>query len=231
MSRERVLIVEDDEDILELVRYTIAKDGYDVSTVRTGEDALALAAARPPDLVVLDLMLPELSGFQVCARLKADPRTRHIPVVMLTAKGEETDIVAGLELGADDYIVKPFSPRVLLARIASVLRRRGREPADETAILRIRDLVINPGKHEVTVGDRSVTLTATEFRILHFLARRAGWVYDRGRIAEAIHGEGYSTTSRSVDVQIAALRKKLGPAGAQLETVRGAGYRFKEPTG
>jgi two-component system, OmpR family, alkaline phosphatase synthesis response regulator PhoP len=229
MARGRILVVEDEEDILELIRYALVKEGYDVSVAPTGEEGLTSARKEPPDLIVLDLMLPELSGFEVCAQLKADPRTRDIPVVMLTARNDESDIVAGLTLGADDYIVKPFSPRVLVARMKSVLRRLSRDPVDAKTTLTLRDLVINPGKHEVTVRGKPVHLTATEFRILHFLASRPGWVFDRSRIADAVHGgEGYIATSRTVDVQIASLRKKLGPAGTYIETVRGTGYRCKE---
>ena len=228
MARGKILVVEDDEDILELIRYTVAKEGYDVTGVPRGEDAITQARSNMPDLIILDLMLPEISGFQVCSELKADIRTQHIAIIMLTAKNAEADIVTGLELGADDYIVKPFSPRVLLARVAAVLRRKARQPISTDTVIKRHELVINPGKHEVIAGSKRVKLTATEFRILHFLASRPGWVFARTSIAEAIHGDGYPATSRSVDVQIASLRKKLGPAGQYIETVRGAGYRFRE---
>lgn len=228
MAKGKILIIEDDEDILELVRYTVAKEGYEVTGVLSGEEGLAVARSTLPDLIILDLMLPEVSGFQVCAQLKADERTQHIAIVMLTAKTDEADIVAGLELGADDYIAKPFSPRVIVARIGSVLRRRAREPVNQNSVLKVHDLMINPGKHEVTVKSKRIQLTATEFRILHFLASRPGWVFPRTRIADAVHGEGLPATSRSVDVQISALRRKLGPAGKLIETIRGAGYRFRE---
>lgn len=227
MPRGKILVVEDEEDIRELVRYTAAKEGYEVTGVPTGEEGLAAARASLPDLIILDLMLPQLSGYQVCSQLKTDDRTQHIAIMMLSAKGEEADIVAGLELGADDYIVKPFSPSVLMARVSSVLRRRAREPVTDTTTIKLHDIVIVPGKHEVIARDRRIQLTATEFRILHFLASRPGWVFARTRIAEAVHGESCPTTSRSVDVQIAALRKKLGAAGKLIETVRGAGYRFR----
>jgi two-component system phosphate regulon response regulator PhoB len=229
MATARILVVDDEEDILELVRYNLAKDGYEVALAATGEEALAAMAAHPPDLLVLDLMLPGLDGLEVCRRVRSDPRTAPVCIVMLTAKGQEADIVAGLELGADDYVTKPFSPRVLIARIRAALRRRTRQAAgDEDAEVAIDDLVIRPGRHEVLVQGNSVDLTFTEFRLLHFLARRPGWVFTRQQIVNGVRGEDYPVTDRSVDVQIVGLRKKLGPAGRRIETVRGVGYRFKE---
>jgi len=229
MATARILVVDDEEDILELVRYNLAKDGYEVALAATGEEALAAMAAYPPDLLVLDLMLPGLDGLEVCRRVRSDPRTAPVCIVMLTAKGQEADIVAGLELGADDYVTKPFSPRVLIARIRAALRRRTRQAAgDEDAEVAIDDLVIRPGRHEVLVQGNSVDLTFTEFRLLHFLARRPGWVFTRQQIVNGVRGEDYPVTDRSVDVQIVGLRKKLGPAGRRIETVRGVGYRFKE---
>ena len=228
MKRENILVVEDEEEIRELVRYNLAKEGYSVSLTGSGEEALRKARASLPHLVILDLMLPGLDGLEVCKVLKGDPATREVRVVMLTAKGEEADIVAGLELGADDYITKPFSPRVLIARIRAVLRRKAGEPAGETTVIHIHNLVIHPGRHEVLVDGETVTLTSTEFRVLHVLARRPSWVLTRSQISEAIHGMDYPVTDRSVDVQIVALRKKLGSAGRYIETVRGVGYRFKE---
>jgi two-component system phosphate regulon response regulator PhoB len=228
MTRERILVVEDEEEIQELLRYNLAKEEYQVSLAGTGEEALASARGHPPDLVLLDLMLPGVDGLEVCRRLRADPATREVPIVMLTAKGEEVDIVTGLELGADDYITKPFSPRVVIARVRAVLRRRATQPVGESAVVRIHNLVIHPGRHEVLVDSEPVTLTSTEFRVLHVLARRPGWVFTRLQISEAVHGTDYPVTDRSVDVQIAALRKKLGTAERYIETVRGVGYRLKE---
>ncbi|MFH0962896.1 MAG: response regulator transcription factor [Planctomycetota bacterium] len=228
MSREKILVVEDDEDIHELVGYNLSKDGYRVLNATTGEDGIEIARLQVPALVVLDLMLPELDGLEVCRILKSDAKTQGIAIVMLTAKGEEPDIVAGLELGADDYVTKPFSPRVLLARIRAVLRRKAREPVREDSPLRVHDVIIHPGRHEVTVSGKPVDLTSTEFRVLHLLARRPGWVFTRSRIVSAVHGDDYPVTDRSVDVQIAGLRKKLGDAGECVETVRGVGYRFRE---
>lgn len=228
MAKENILIVEDEEDILELVAYNLTKEGFRVKGVLTGEDALKKATKESPDLILLDLMLPGLDGLDVCRTLKSDPETKHIPVIMLTAKGEESDIITGLELGADDYLTKPFSPKVLIARIRAVLRRKSRQPEDKTSVLNIHDLIIHPGRHEVLINGNSITLTATEFRILHYLARRPGWVFTREQIVDAVHGEDYPVTNRSVDVQIVGLRKKLGQAENYIETVRGLGYRFKE---
>jgi len=228
MSRERVLVVDDEEDILELVEYNLAKEGYRVTCVATGEEALAEVRRRAPGLVVLDLMLPGVNGLEVCRLLKRDPATAGVPVVMLTAKGEEADVVTGLELGADDYVTKPFSPRVLMARVKAVLRRKAKGPLSEQVVVEIHDIAINPGRHEVLVRGEPVTLTYTEFRLLHFLARRPGWVFTRQQIIDAVRGEGYPVTDRAVDVQVAGLRKKLGECGSYVETVRGVGYRFKE---
>lgn len=228
MPKEKILVVEDERDILELIKYNLVKDDYRVTGVGTGEDGLARARAEMPDLVLLDLMLPGVDGLEVCRKLKNDPNTSQIAIVMLTAKGEEADIVAGLEMGADDYITKPFSPRILTARIKAVMRRRAIEPPDETATVNMHELVIHPGRHEVRINDEAINLTATEFRVLQLLSRRPGWVFTRRQIVDAVHGDDYPVTERSVDVQIVGLRKKLGPAGDYIETVRGVGYRFKE---
>jgi len=232
MARETVLVVDDEEDILELVKYNLAKEGYTVVAVASGEDALAASRTKLPDAVVLDLMLPGLDGLEVCRRMKSDPTMRHIPIVMLTAKGTEADIVTGLELGAADYVTKPFSPRVLTARVKAVLRR-DTESTDEGGVLRVRQLTIHPGRHEVLAGDVPVNLTATEFRILVFLARRPGWVFTRQQIVDAAQGDDVYVadrfvTDRSVDVHIVSLRRKLGPCGAYIETVRGVGYRLRD---
>lgn len=228
MARESILVVEDDDDIRELLRYNLAKEGFQVVAAPSGEEALKTVRAALPDLILLDLMLPGVDGLEVCRLLKQDPQTRNLPIVMLTAKGEEADIVAGLELGADDYITKPFSPRVLLARLRAVLRRRRVEAPTATAPLKVHELVIHPGRHEVLLAGRPADLTVTEFRLLHLLARQPGWVFTRAQIVRQVHGEDYPVTDRAVDVQIVSLRKKLGPYGNYIETVRGIGYRFKE---
>ncbi|GAB6165011.1 response regulator transcription factor [Thermostilla marina] len=228
MARETILLVEDEVEIQELLRYNLAKEGYQPLVAGSGEEAFRLLREHVVDLILLDLMLPGIDGLTVCRRLKADPDTQSAPVIMLTAKGEEADIVAGLELGADDYVPKPFSLRVLIARIRSVLRRVHSEPTDGEGPLSVHDIVIHPGRHEVTVAGKPVALTPTEFRVLHFLARRPGWVFTRSQIADAVHGEENVVTDRSVDVQIVGLRRKLGEAGKYVETVRGVGYRFRE---
>jgi len=228
MVKQKILVVDDEEDILELLKFNLSREGYQVLCAVSGEQALRLVRPENPDLIVLDLMLPGIDGLEVTRRLKNDPDTKNIPIVMLTAKGEEADIVTGLELGADDYITKPFSPRILVARIRAVLRRKIKEPLEETSVLRIHDLEIDPGRHEVLVNEEPVQLTFTEFGILNYLARRPGWVFTRFQIVEAVRGEDHSVTDRSVDVQIVGLRKKLGLAGKYVETVRGVGYRFKE---
>jgi two-component system alkaline phosphatase synthesis response regulator PhoP len=228
MAKETILVVEDEEDILELVRYNLNKEGYRVTGVLSGEEGLRLAKSHPPDLIILDLMLPGMEGLTVCRELKQDLRTREVPIIILTAKGEEADIVAGLELGADDYVTKPFSPRVLLARVRAVLRRLRAEKVGESESLEIHGMVIHPGRHEVLVEGRGVDLTVTEFRLLAFLARRPGWVFTRAQIVQGVQGEDYAVSERAVDVQIVGLRKKLGSAGQYIETVRGVGYRLKE---
>jgi two-component system phosphate regulon response regulator PhoB len=228
MATGHILIVEDELDIQELLQYNLSREGYTVSCAVTGEEGLRRAQTKPPDLVVLDLMLPGVDGLEVCRRLKKDPASENIPIVMLTAKGEESDIVAGLELGADDYVTKPFSTKVLVARVRAVLRRRSKPLGEKDAIIRIHNLVIDPHRHEVLRGDEPVQLTYTEFRLLQVLAGRPGWVFTRYQIVDAIRGEDYPVTDRSVDVQVVGLRKKLGAAGEYIETVRGVGYRFKD---
>ncbi|MBI3837255.1 MAG: response regulator transcription factor [Planctomycetia bacterium] len=228
MATERVLVVDDEEDLLELIRYNLSKEGYQVRCVYTGEMAIREAKRHLPDLILLDLLLPMVDGLSVCKILKNDPQTQHIPIVMVTAKTEEADVVSGLELGADDYITKPFSPRVLLARIRAVLRRHLKQSMDDSSTIKIRELVIHPGRHEVLLRGRPLDLTFTEFRLLQFLARKPGWAFSRSQIVDAVKGEDYPVTERSVDVQVAGLRKKLADLGSYIETVRGVGYRFRE---
>jgi len=228
MAKEKILVVDDEEDILELLRFNLSRERYQVSCALTAEKALSLVQSEAPDLIVLDLMLPGIDGLEVARQLKNDPATKNIPIVMLTAKGEEADIVTGLELGADDYITKPFSPRILLARVRAVLRRKATVSQEKESVIRVHDLTIHPGRHEVLVDGKPVQLTFTEFGILNYLARRPGWVFTRSQIVDAVRGDDYFVTDRSVDVQIVGLRKKLGPAGKCIETVRGIGYRFKD---
>ncbi len=222
-----VLLVEDEQDIRELLEYNLSRDGFTVNAVETGEQALSSVGAMPPDLILLDLMLPGMDGLQVCRRLKSDGATANIPIVMLTAKGEESDIITGLELGADDYITKPFSPKVVVARARAVLRRRAESIHAEDEVLNFGELSLHPGRHEVLVNGHKVELTNSEFRILHHMARRPGWVFTRYQLVDAVHGEKYAVSDRSVDVMIVGLRRKLGDSGHHIETVRGVGYRFR----
>jgi len=230
MTKEIILVVDDEEDILELVRFTLSREGFTILCAASGEAAWDLLKTQRVHLLVLDLMLPGMDGLALARRLKGEPRTQAIPIVMLSAKGEEADIVSGLELGADDYVTKPFSPRVLTARVRAVLRRQSQPESAEDEVLEIEDLVIDSGRRSVLAGGSAVNLTYTEFQVLSFLARRPGWVFTRTQIVDAVRGDDYPVTDRSVDVQIVGLRKKLGDSGHYIETVRGVGYRFKEKT-
>ena len=228
MPKENILVVDDEEDILELIQFNLAREGYQITGAASGEEALKKAGSKSFDLIVLDLMLPGIDGLEVAKSLKNGEKTKQIPIVMLTAKGEEADVVTGLELGADDYITKPFSPRILVARIRAALRRKANQSDDESAVIKIHGLKIHPQRRSVTAGEQQIDLTYTEFQVLYILARRPGWVYTRSQIVDKVRGSDYPVTDRSVDVQIVGLRKKLGAYGKHIETVRGVGYRFKE---
>jgi two-component system phosphate regulon response regulator PhoB len=228
MAGETILIVEDEADIAEVITFNLTREGYKVITAADGQKGLMLAQSKLPDVVLLDLMLPGMGGLDVCRALKKDQKTSRISIIIVSAKGEESDVVTGLEMGADDYIAKPFSIKVLVARLRTVLRRRREPPAQKDAVIRIHDLVINPGRHEVLVKGKAVDMTFSEFRMLHLLAGRPGWVMTREQIVDAVRGEDYPVTDRAVDVQIVGLRKKLGTRADYIETVRGVGYRFKE---
>jgi len=222
-----IVVIEDEEDIRELIRYNLDKAGYRVLAAHSGEDGLELVVNSMPDLIVLDLMLPGIDGLEVCRQLKKEPKTKDIPIVMVTARGEEPDVVSGLELGAEDYVSKPFSPKVLAARVRTVLRRSQAGEADPQAILRHEQLLVNPQRREVAIGNERIELTNTEFKLLYFLLRQPGVVFTRDQIVEGVHGDDYPVTDRSVDVQVVGLRKKLLEYGQCIETVRGVGYRFK----
>ena len=228
MSGKHVLVVDDEEDILELVRFNLSREGYRVECAGTGEEAIEIIKRKQPDLMVLDLMLPGIDGFEVAKFLKRDPETSNIPIVMLTAKTEEADVLTGLEMGADDYVTKPFSPRILAARIKAVLRRDMLALPEENSAVRIHNLVVHSGRREVLVDDKPVRLTFTEFGILNALVRRPGWVFTRTQLVDEVRGSEHLVTDRSVDVQIVGLRRKLGTAGAYVETVRGVGYRIQD---
>jgi two-component system phosphate regulon response regulator PhoB len=227
MEKPTILVVDDEEDIIELVELNLTREGYRVLGCTTGEKALEIARSKLPNLIVLDLMLPGIDGLEVCRRLKSGPKTGRIPVVILTAKGEEADIVMGLELGADDYVTKPFSGKVLAARVRRLLRRAA-QPPGEQEVVKVHDLTIDPARHEVWAKGSKVDLTRTEFDILRTLAQRPGLVLSRYQIVDAVHGDDYAVTDRAVDVQIVSLRRKLGPCGQYIETVRGVGYRFRD---
>lgn len=230
MACETILIVDDEEDLLELIDYNLTREGYLTIKASSGESALQKARAEKPELIILDYMLPGIDGLDVIKALKKDPATSSIPTVMLTARGDEADIVTSLELGADDYITKPFSPRILIARVRAILRRRTDAEEDYSDVLSINGLEIHKGMRSVTADGHPIDLTYTEFQILCFLASRPGWPFTRSQIVDAVHGDSYPVTDRSVDVQIVGLRKKLGERDKCIETVRGVGYRFKEST-
>jgi len=226
MSRS-IAIVDDEPDIVELVALRLEKAGFKVGKFLDGESFVdAIEEGRRPDLIILDLMLPDRDGFEICKDLKRDEETAVIPIIMLTARGEETDKILGLELGADDYVTKPFSPKELVARVKAVLRRR--ELRTTSRRIKIDDLlVLDVERHTVTVEDQAVSLTPTEFRILQLLATRRGWVYSRDQILEYLWGQEKMVVDRTVDVHIKNLRDKLGKAAALIKNVRGMGYKLE----
>lgn len=226
MTKERILVVEDDADIRELMRYNLERDGYKVLECSSSEDALRFFESHTVDLVLLDLMLPGSDGFTFCRKIRALEKTSQIPVIMVTARDEDSDIVAGLEVGADDYMTKPFSARILLARVKAVLRRCAVEPDDAKNMIVFGSIEVDRKHHSVKVDGENLVLTLSEFKILDLFVRRPGVVFSRYQIVDAVHGEDYPVTDRSVDVQIVGLRRKLGPHSAMIETVRGVGYRM-----
>ncbi len=233
MAKVKVLIVEDEASIAELIKFHADREGFLARVVSSGRVALEQIREDPPDLVVLDLMLPDLDGLEVCRRLKHRTETRSIPILMVSAKGEESDIVAGIELGAEDYVTKPFSPKVLMARLKNIVRRRIEEAdvestADGRLALAGGSLVIDAERHTVTIEGKPVDLTLTEFGLLHYLAMRPGFVRTRDQIISAVHGKSTVLSSRTVDVHVTALRRKLGDFSHVIETVRGVGYRVTD---
>jgi two-component system phosphate regulon response regulator PhoB len=235
VKRERILIIEDETDIVDLLKYNLKKEGYDVDAAADGERGLDLARTKSYDLVILDLMLPGIDGLEVCRRLRGDARTEHVPVIMATSKGEETDVLVGLSLGADDYVTKPFSIRELMARVKVVLRRTRPAPdtrADRRPISR-GGIDVDPVRHTVTIGGEPVTLTLAEFRLLHFLIRNEGRVFTRPELLPHVVGDGVIVVDRNIDVHVRNLRKKLGDEKMNhVVTVRGVGYKFESsPTG
>ncbi|MBI4792626.1 MAG: response regulator transcription factor [Deltaproteobacteria bacterium] len=231
MGKANILIVEDDEDIQQLVSYNLIKAGFHVMCADTGEEGLQKLQPGGIDCVLLDLMLPGMSGLEVCRSIKKNQSSSDVPILMLTAKGEEDDVVAGLECGADDYVTKPFSPKVLIARVKALLRRRFDQladtPVEKKEKIILHGLEIHPGRHEVKLHGEPLQLTMTEFGVLLLLAGKPGWVYSRQQIIDSVRGYDFLVTPRAIDVQIFGLRKKMGDAGCCIETVRGVGYRFK----
>lgn len=226
MASQRILLVEDEEDIADLIEYNLSKEGFAVEKVSSGESALKCIQEKLPDLVLLDLMLPGLDGLSVCRLLKQDQKLSSIPIIIVTARGEENDIVTGLELGANDYITKPFSPRLMIARIRNVLQPKPKSE-DPDSIVKSGDIEIDPLQHKVLIKGELVELTATEFKLLHCLVKNKRQVFTRQQIVLAVRGADYPVTDRSIDVQVVGLRKKLGAVGEMIETVRGVGYRFQ----
>jgi two-component system phosphate regulon response regulator PhoB len=227
MAASRIAIVEDEEDIAEVLQYNLAREGYLVEVHGRGDSAWEALRRKPPDLVVLDLMLPGLDGLELARLLRRDPLTAAVPIVMLTAKGEEVDRIVGLELGADDYISKPFSPRETLLRIKAVLRRRQVEPAPDGKPIELGSIRLDPGAHRLEVRGKDIPLTATEFRLLQVLLERRGRVQTRAALLADVWGYAEDVDSRTVDTHIRRLRRKLGPESDRIETVIGVGYRLK----
>lgn len=228
MSRGKILIVEDDSITVEFVRLCLSREGFKVSSTGLGKEAVKMIKQIKPDLIVLDLILPDMNGMDICQMTKKDESTKHIPIVMLTLKGEEADIVKGLEEGADDYILKPFSPNIFIARINAVLRRNKNEISDEIPTLKIHELIIDTACREILIDGETAKLTYTEFVLLMLMVRKPGVIYTREEIMNVIWGKNYPVTGRSVDVQIVGLRKKLGRLAHYIETIRKVGYRFKD---
>jgi phosphate regulon transcriptional regulator PhoB len=227
MAKGQVLVIDDEKDLIELARYNLEKDGFEVKSAQDGESGLAAAINGHPDIILIDLMLPGIDGLDVCRSLRADNRTARIPIIMLTAKSAESDRVLGLELGADDYVTKPFSPRELIARIKAVLRRSSAPqlPSDR---IHFGALTIDPERREVSCEGVTIPVTATEFRLLRFFALHPGRVYSRDQLIDNALGKEVSVVDRTIDVHITGLRKKLGNCSKWIETVRGFGYRFRE---
>lgn len=225
---DSALIIEDDEDIAVLEDYNLRKEGFSTFVAKSAEEGLVILKKVIPSIIILDLMLPGMDGLTFCKTIRANVQFAGVPVIMVTAKGAEVDVVKGLEFGADDYITKPFSTKILVARVKALLRRKQKGPSSPSDVIVTENILIDPGKHLVVVDNDKIKLTPMEFDVLHFLARHKGWVFTRYQIVDSIHGEDYSVTDRSVDVCITGLRKKLGESSEVIETVRGVGYRFKE---
>jgi two-component system phosphate regulon response regulator PhoB len=229
MTRETILVIEDERDIVELIRYNLQREGFQVKAAYDGETGLHSVQRDLPDLILLDLMLPKLDGLEVCKRVKENERTAHIPIVMVTAKSEESDIVVGLSLGADDYITKPFSPGVLVARVKAVLRRMEMRETGEQKVVKVSDdFVIDAVRYEILIDGKPVKVTKTEFNLLKFMAERPGRALTRNQLLDGAIGFDAFVSDRNIDVHVAALRKKLKKHAHKITTIRGVGYRFEE---
>ena len=228
MASQSVVIVEDEQDIAQLIRFHVEREGFEAHVAMSGLEGFELVRTVKPSLILLDIMLPDLDGLEVCKRLKRAGQLANIPVIMVSARGEESDVVVGLELGAEDYVTKPFSPRVLMARIRSVLRRGAPAEADGRITVAGGALEIDPARHVARMNGEDMELTLTQFRLLYFLASRPGFVRTRDQIVSAVRGEDVVLSSRAIDVHVAALRQKLGEYADLIETVRGVGYRLAE---
>ena len=226
MNKEKVLIVEDESDIRELIHFHLYKNKYEVFEANNGSDAMEICFSQKPDLVLLDIMIPGIDGLEVCKKLKANEITREIKIIFLSAKGSEEDIVKGLELGAEDYVTKPFSPKVLMARVKNILKRQHKKSENESVTF--QGISIDDLKKKVVIDESEVELTTSEYYLLKFLMTSPGYVYTRGQIVNKLKGDNHAVTDRSVDTQLVSLRKKMGEKGKLIETVRGIGYRFKE---
>jgi two-component system phosphate regulon response regulator PhoB len=226
MNRNKIVVIEDEPDIVEVVTYNLKREGFNVISVDRGDEGLNVIRNEAPNLVILDLMLPGMDGLSICQQMKSDPIVRDIPVIIISAKGEESDVVIGLELGADDYLAKPFSPRELLARIKAVLRRGPTREDQARERIIVGDLTIDAARHEVRVNEALINLTATEFKVLHQLASQPGRAFTREQLLNRVVGLGVVVVDRNIDVHIRALRKKLGSAAKLIQTIRGVGYRL-----
>ena len=226
MNRNKIVIIEDEPDIVEVLTYNLKREGFNVVSVERGDEGLNAVRNQSPNLVILDLMLPGIDGLSLCQQMKSDPLIKEIPIIIISAKGEESDVVIGLELGADDFLPKPFSPRELLARVKAVLRRGPINEEPNKKRISIGDLVVDAVRHEVRLKGALINLTATEFKLLLQLAAQPGRAYTREQLLNRIVGRGVVVIDRNIDVHIRSLRKKLGHSGQLIQTIRGVGYRF-----
>jgi two-component system phosphate regulon response regulator PhoB len=228
-EKARILVIEDEDDISRLLMFNLELEGFQVEIVKCGNQAMDQLRNFKPHLILLDLMLPGMDGLTLCRKMKGSEEAAKIPIIILTAKSDEKDVILGLNLGADDYITKPFSPKILVARVNTILRRIENSQVTET-IIEVGRLTIDTVRYEAKIDGAKADLTLSEFHILKLLASKPGWVYSRSQIIDAIRGDNYAVTERSIDFQIVGLRKKLGPISSVVETVRGVGYRFKQTT-